>query len=141
MCHQCNYPEMLTAAGISATDHRLRILEVIGNNNAPLNAQEIFDTLSRGRAINRVTVYRVLDSLVENGLVEKISGGRASFYGLAPNAHHQRHPHFYCRECGRINCLAPQSVSMDTSALERIFPGKIDSVEVRVEGICKHCLK
>ena len=141
MCHHCNYSEMLSKAGMNATTHRIRILEAIGSNSAPLNAQEIFDVLRRTHTINRVTVYRVLDALVDHGLVERISGGRASFYGLAPNTHHQRHPHFYCRQCGRMNCLMPQSISMDTTDLERIFPGKIDSVEVRVDGVCSSCLK
>jgi len=132
---------MLAAAGLNATSHRFRILEVIGDNSAPLNAQEIFDILQRSRSINRVTVYRILDSLVDTGLIKRISGGRASFYGLAPNTHHQPHPHFYCRQCGQMNCLTPQCIAMDTTSLERIFPGKIDNVEIRVEGVCKNCLK
>ena len=140
MCDQCNYSEMLTAAGLNPTSHRIRVLEVIGNNNDPLNAQEIYTTLKRNRAINRVTVYRILDSLVGNGLVDRISGGRASYFGLAPNANHQRHPHFYCRQCGRMNCLKPRSISMDMTSFERIFPGKIDNVEIRVDGVCKNCL-
>jgi Fur family transcriptional regulator, ferric uptake regulator len=141
MCERCNYPEMLSSAGLSPTAHRVRVLEAIGNNHCPLNAQEIYDTLQHRQPINRVTVYRILDSLVANGLVDRISGGRAAFFGLAPNGRHQRHPHFYCRRCGRMNCLNPKSISMDMKAFERIFPGKIDNVEVRVEGICKNCLE
>jgi Fur family transcriptional regulator, ferric uptake regulator len=141
MCDQCNYPEMLSSAGLSPTAHRIRVMEVIGNNNDPLNAQEIYETLQRSRPINRVTVYRILDSLVGNGLVDRISGGRASFFGLAPNANHLPHPHFYCRQCGRMNCLKPRSISMDMTSFERIFPGKIDNVEIRVDGVCKYCLR
>jgi Fur family ferric uptake transcriptional regulator len=141
MCKQCNYPEMLSSAGLSPTTHRIRVLEVIGNNNYPRKAQEIYDAVQRHQPINRVTVYRILDSLVANGLVDRISGGRASFFGLAPNDRHQRHPHFYCRQCGRMNCLNPKSISMDMTAFERIIPGKIDHVEVRVDGVCKNCLE
>ncbi len=141
MCHRCNYLDLLKTAGIDATAHRLRILKVIGNASAPLSAPDIFKTLRRTHAINRVTVYRILDTLVSKGLVDRLSGGgRAFFYGLAPNALHERHPHFYCRRCGQMDCLNPQSISMDMQALERIFPGKIDSVEVRVDGVCKKCL-
>lgn len=122
------------------TNHRMRVLEVIGSNTGPLSAKEIFATLRRSKPIDRVTVYRILDNLVEKGLVERIRGGRASFFGLAPNANHQRHPHFYCRQCGQMDCLNPQSIVMDMKQFERLFPGKIDSVEVRVDGICKNCL-
>ncbi len=140
MCHQCNYNDMLAHAGLRPTPHRMRVMEIIGNNTAPLSAKEVFTTLQRHHPIDRVTVYRILDNLLEKGLVERISGGRANFFGLAPNDHHQRHPHFYCRHCGRINCLTPESITTDVNALQRIFPGQIDSVEVRVDGICKQCL-
>ena len=141
MCEQCNYNEMLSSVGLSPTSHRTRVMEIIGNNTNPLSAQEIYDTIKRNQSINRVTVYRILDSLVQNGLVDRISGGRASFFGLAPNDHHQPHPHFYCRQCGRMNCLNPRSISMDMTSFERIFPGKIDNVEIRVDGVCKNCLR
>jgi Fur family ferric uptake transcriptional regulator len=141
MCEQCNYAKMLSSAGLNPTAHRIRILEVVGNNQCPLNAQEIYDAIQRYQPINRVTVYRILDSLVANGLVDRISGGRASFFGLAPNDRHQRHPHFYCRQCGHINCLNPNSISMDITAFEHMFPGKIDNVEIRVDGVCKKCLE
>ncbi len=140
MCDRCNYSQMLSMVGLSSTTHRLRVLEVVGNNTSPLNAQDIFETLRRNDPINRVTVYRILDTLVEKGLVQRISGGRASFFGLAPNAHHQHHPHFYCRRCGQMDCLTPQSISTDMTGLERIFPGQIDNVEIRVDGVCKNCL-
>jgi Fur family ferric uptake transcriptional regulator len=142
MCRLCNYGELLGQAGLAATPHRLRVLEVVGNHRSPLSAQEVYDTVSRSQAINRVTVYRILDHLVETGVVERISGGgRAFFYGLAPNRHHLRHPHFYCRRCGRLECLQPGSLAWDATDLERTFPGEIEKVEIRIDGICRRCLR
>lgn len=141
MCHQCNYFDLLRQAGLEATAHRKRILEVIGNNTAPLSAQEVYNTVQRSQSINRVTVYRVLETLVQHGLVERLSGGgRAFFYGLAPNAFHDPHPHFYCKACGQLDCLRPESISINMGALKRIFPGQIENVAVRVDGVCKKCL-
>ncbi|MCP3952777.1 MAG: transcriptional repressor [Desulfobacterales bacterium] len=142
MCHNCNYQEMLMSAKLEATPNRLRVLEVVGNNSYPLSAGDIFKTLERGSSINRVTVYRILDRLVDQGVVERLStGGRAAYYGLAPNEHHQPHPHFYCKVCGQMDCLNPESLSIETDAIQKTFPGRIDKVEVRVDGICKNCLK
>ncbi len=142
MCHQCNYNEMLASAKLDATANRLRVLEVVGNNTFPLSAGDIFKTLARGRSINRVTVYRILDLLVDYGVVERIStGGRAFYYGLAPNDFHEPHPHFYCKRCGQMDCLRPESLSVETDPLWKTFPGRIDKVEVRVDGVCKNCLK
>lgn len=141
MCYQCDYSGMLKASGLGCTPHRLRVLEVIGNNTAPLSAREIYATLSRSRGINRVTVYRILDALVDRGLVQRISGGRAFYYGIAPNDHHSPHPHFYCKSCGDMECLDPASLTLSADRLERTFPGHIQNIEVRFDGICKNCLK
>lgn len=129
------------SADLEATPNRLRVLEVIGNNSYPLSAGDIFKTLERSRAINRVTVYRILDRLVAQGVVERLStGGRAAYYGLAPNEHHQPHPHFYCKRCGQMDCLNPEVLNIESRAMQKTFPGRIDKVEVRVDGICKNCL-
>jgi Fur family ferric uptake transcriptional regulator len=142
MCQRCNYSEILGAGGLDPTPSRVRVLEVIGNNPAPVSAQEIHTTVSRTATINRVTVYRILDLLVEKGLVEKLSGGgRSIVYGLAPNEHHPAHPHFHCRSCGALQCLQPGSLKIDLQGIERSFAGEILSVEVRVDGICTNCLK
>ncbi|MGD9329968.1 MAG: Fur family transcriptional regulator [Desulfobacterales bacterium] len=142
MCLHCNYRDMLASAALKATTNRLRVLEIVGNNSFPLSADDIFKTLERSRTINRVTVYRILDLLVDHGLVERLStGGRAAYYGLAPNAFHAPHPHFYCKACGQMDCLNPQSLNVDTEPLWKTFPGQIDKIEVRIDGICKNCLK
>jgi Fur family ferric uptake transcriptional regulator len=115
---------------------------MIGNNNYPLSAREIDTTLNRTETINRVTVYRILDLLVENRLVERInSGGRSFRYGLAPNEHHARHPHFYCRYCGNMECLSPDSLSINLDPIRRTFPGQVEHIDVRLDGICKICLR
>lgn len=140
MCHQCNYEELLSGANLSATDNRIRVLEVVGNNSFPLSAKDIFNTLERNSSINRVTVYRILDLLVDHGVVERIStAGRAFYYGLAPNTHHKPHPHFYCMNCGHMDCLSPESLTVDMDDLMKTFPGQIEKVEVRIDGICKNC--
>ena len=142
MCHHCNYSNLLEESGLGYTRNRHRVLEVVGNSGSPLSAQQIFDTLSRTDDINRVTVYRILDLLVEKSLVDRISGGGRSFlYGLAPNENHPPHPHFYCKSCGNLECLNPQSLSVDLQPMERTFPGMIENVAVRVDGVCKNCLR
>ncbi|CAB5079178.1 Zinc uptake regulation protein Zur [Olavius algarvensis associated proteobacterium Delta 3] len=142
MCRFCDYPKMLEKVDLQPTPKRLKILEIIGGNDKPLSAQDIFKTINRTDGINRVTVYRILDLLVENGLAERIStGGRSFNYGMAPNDHHSPHPHFYCTRCGGMECLNPESLTVDPVPLLRMFPGRIDSVEVRVDGICDNCLR
>ncbi len=142
MCQNCNYFDLLENSGLEYTRNRHRVLEVVGSNSSPLSAQQIFATLSRTANINRVTVYRILDLLVARGLLDRISGGGRSFvYGLAPNENHPAHPHFFCKNCGNLECLSPRSLDVDLQAMQRTFPGVIENVEIRVDGVCKNCLK
>ena len=142
MCIHCNYKEMLQDADLSPTPNRLRVLEIIGSNNFPLSATDIHETLERTAPINRVTVYRILDLLVEKEIVARIAtGGRAAYYGMAPNEQHKAHPHFYCTKCGRMDCLEPETVNINFNAFQNTFPGRIDKFEIRLDGICRNCLK
>jgi Fur family transcriptional regulator, ferric uptake regulator len=45
MCYRCDYEELLRRKDLAVTDNRLRVLEVIGDNNYPLSARDIFETL------------------------------------------------------------------------------------------------
>jgi Fur family ferric uptake transcriptional regulator len=142
MCYQCDYSELLKACDLGATRNRLGVLEIIGSRDFPLSAAEIYHTLKDISPINRVTVYRILDLLVERGLVQRLSGGGRSFvYGLAPSEYHPAHPHFYCKRCGHLECLKPQSLKVDTRPMQHTFPGLIENVEVRVDGVCQTCLQ
>lgn len=142
MCHQCDYNSILESCNLSSTPNRLKVLEIIGNNNSPLCAQDIFETLIRTEDINRVTVYRILDLLVEKGVIDRISsGGRSFHYGLAPNKNHPSHPHFYCKNCGNLECMNPQGIHLEVEEILRTFPGVIEKIEVRMDGICKTCLR
>jgi len=142
MCHHCDYAELLKACKLAVTRHRLRVLEIIGSHNFPLSAAEIYEALGHNTSINRVTVYRILDLLVERGLVQRLSGGGRSFvYGLAPSDDHPAHPHFYCKSCGQMECLKPQSLIVDTQPMRRTFQGLIENIEVRIDGVCQTCLQ
>jgi Fur family ferric uptake transcriptional regulator len=142
MCGRCDYPRLLESKGVTATPNRMSLMEIVGDSAAPMSPQEIHEALKGTRRVNRVTVYRILDLLVENGLLERLSSGDRSFrYGLAPNANHRPHPHFFCRQCGAMECLASDSLRLDTRIFERRYPGAVEKVEVRVDGICKNCVK
>lgn len=142
MCSRCDYPGLLGLSNLAVTPGRMIVLRIIGSSASPLTHQEIYRTANRTHPMNRVTVYRILDVLVERGLVERLSSGDRSFrYGLAPNANHPRHAHFYCRNCGDMECLDPGIVKLDLQPVEKVLPVVIQKVEIRLDGICRNCLK
>ena len=140
MCDQCDYLNLLEDSGLGHTPNRLRVLEIIGDSRHPLSALEVVEKLNQVQSVNRVTVYRILDLLVEKQLVERISSGDRSFrYGLAPNDNHLPHSHFYCKTCGIMECLDPGSARLNLNSMEREFLGLIERIEVRFDGVCEAC--
>jgi Fur family ferric uptake transcriptional regulator len=132
---------MLRESGLRATPRRRGVLEAVGNSGAPLSARQVHAEVRRHGPINPVTVYRILDLLTDAGVLESIGGGRSLHYGLAPNPRHPAHPHFYCRKCGRLQCLTPDSIGLSPARLRSTSAGRIEKVAVRLEGICRHCLR
>jgi Fur family ferric uptake transcriptional regulator len=142
MCQHCNYSELLSVKGLDPTPNRIGIMETIGNKALPIGAQEIFEALHRTVKIHRVTVYRILDLLVEKGVLERLGGwGRSLLYAMAPSKYHPAHPHFHCKTCGAMYCLQPLSLNFDIRNIQCSFAGEIKNVEIQVSGICRNCLQ
>ncbi|MDM8538432.1 transcriptional repressor [Desulfobacterales bacterium HSG17] len=136
------YMDLLEKFGLGSTPNRVAVLEIVGKSSSPLTAQEVFETLNRAKEVNRVTVYRILELLVDIKLLERISGGDRSFrYGMGVNANNLEHPHFFCTKCANMECLNPGSMNYNIDEFQRTFTGKVDKVEIRIDGICKNCLK
>jgi Fur family transcriptional regulator, ferric uptake regulator len=142
MCNACDYAKLLESSGLAHTPGRLQLLAIIGSSTSPLSVQDIAFAMERAMTIHRVTLYRTLDLLVEHKVVDRITAGDRLFrYGLAENPNHPRHPHFYCTHCGSMECLNPKSITVDVNTLQNTFPALIERVEVRLDGICKTCLR
>ena len=63
---------LLKNAGLRATRRRQQVLKVLLDNpNDPMSIDELVDQLEPG--FDRVTAYRIVNCLAENGIAEKVS--------------------------------------------------------------------
>lgn len=129
--------KMLKDAGLYCTEARVAILEILMQAGSPLRQDQIAERLT-SRTLNRVTVYRTLESLTAAGLVHRVfMHDRAWHFELADHCTEtQCHPHFTCTSCGVTHCLTDISLP-----LARI-PRKgfvISRQQVRLEGLCPAC--
>lgn len=128
----------LQASGLEPTEHRLRILMAVGSAQHPSSAPEILEKVRADRDINRVTVYRILDLLVDHQVLNRLSlGEKSQRFCLCdvPGAHH---PHFHCTRCDRFLCLDAQALALDHQALAGLAMD-VRHVDIRLEGICPAC--
>jgi Fur family ferric uptake transcriptional regulator len=141
MCERCEYANMLEGRGVDPTPLRQAVLRSVGEESRPLAAAEIMAVVRAQMSINKVTLYRILDLLVDRGLIKRLSAGDRAFrYDMGETRHHPDHPHFVCHQCGGMECLCPDVLPGNLKNVKT--RGRlIKQVEVRFEGICEACLK
>ncbi len=129
--------QALREAGLYCTEARIAILTVLMQAANPLRQDRIAQQLT-GRTLNKVTVYRTLESLVAAGLVHRaFMHDRAWHFEMADHCtEKQCHPHFTCTSCGVTHCLTGISVPMARIPTKGFV---INRQQVRLEGLCPAC--
>jgi len=128
---------MLKKARLYCTEARIAILKVLMEAARPLRQDQVAEQVTR-RTLNKVTVYRTLESLVAVGLVHRaFTQNRAWHFELADHCtEKQCHPHFTCTNCGVTHCLTDISVPIARIAGRGFI---ISRQQVRLEGLCPAC--
>lgn len=116
----------LSNRGLKVTPQRMRILEAIYKlNNHPTAEQIITFIRKHDPNIGSGTVYNVLDTLVQNGLIKKVKTEKdvMRYDGLVENHHH-----LYCRECDYIEDYTNKKLD---ELLKKFFKeNKIDNFNI-----------
>ncbi len=142
----CDASETLSRAGLAKTAQRIAVLQDLIHAGRPLNANEIFAETRSGfhqhpfeTKINRVTVYRILSSFRESGIIREIETGHGTSYFEMACVHNPVHPHFRCRRCGSILCLPPLTLTQAWDWLAQPADFSVERIDVQLIGLCVQC--
>lgn len=136
----------IRATGERLTKPRVAVLACLLAGGRAATHFEIAGRLEGRHAVDRVTVYRVLEWLVAQNIAHRIAGddrvwrfmisaGEASgARDKAPRAHGQ-HAHFTCEACGQTFCLDDQP--RVTMKLPKGF--RSTETDLTVRGHCARC--
>src|SRR5690606_4837973 len=136
---QYSVNDLLKRFHLNVTDSRKKILQLFLNQSEALAHADIES--KAGEKIDRVTVYRTLQTFVDKGLIHSIPTADNSIrYALCKDDcseghHHDHHVHFVCEQCEKTACL--DEVSVPEINLPSGF--KKEKIEVVISGICKEC--
>ncbi len=88
--------------------------------------------------MNKTTVYRILDRLEQDGIIHSFNGKDglkwyAKCKGCTADHHTDKHPHFQCSECDKVECL---SVEIKIPSIKN---HRIDSTDILIMGQCEVC--
>lgn len=95
-----DYCNKLTGTGLKVTPQQIAVLEALASlNNHPSNKQIMDYIHKKNPGIATAKVYKVLETMVTNGLIQNAKTERDSMrYDAITVSHH----HFYCTRTGGI---------------------------------------
>lgn len=134
-----DFTALLKQYHLKVTQPRLRTLETISTKKSAISQPELEKLI--GKEIDRVTLYRVLASFEEKGILHKIFdlNGTATYALCSTNcsehSHHDQHVHFICRKCNSVYCM--EEITLPKLNLPQHY--KLEAIAINALGLCDQC--
>jgi Fur family ferric uptake transcriptional regulator len=121
------------------TPARLAISEFFFNAKLPVDVEQIIQHLrSKKLETNKVTVYRILDFMLKNQIIDRVEFGEGKYrYELKKNHHH----HLICTNCGKIEDVEANVVEKLEKEIQEDKKFKVQSHSLEFFGLCFNCQK
>ena len=124
--------------GLRVTQQRVAVLEYLLATPKHPTAEEVGAAVNRlVPTASRASIYNVLHSLRESGLIDELVVGDAV---ARYDANLDRHHHFICRACGAV-----EDVPFETfreAPRPRLADGHtVEDYTVTLRGVCPRCAK
>lgn len=132
--------EKLKAKGIKNTRAKSVLLEILKQNEKPMDANALYRESQKMTPLNLVTVYRTLEQFHEKGLVQEFVGKESikQYEYIDKNA--KAHPHFSCDKCGTLYCLDALEFEDALYFSNMAARHKVLAINITLSGICEACL-
>lgn len=117
------------------------VLELVESGTAFLSAQQVHRRLhDDGERIGLATVYRNLQRLADDGLVDVVRGedGEVRYRRCDADAHHH---HLVCRRCGRVVEVSGPAVERWAEAAAREHGYTDVAHTLELFGVCRPCAR
>jgi Fur family ferric uptake transcriptional regulator len=134
-----SFEEILRKNELKVTGPRLNVLDIVASREAAVSQPTLEKMV--GKDIDRVTLYRILKTFEEKGILHKVIdlNGTANYAicssSCTKHAHHDEHFHFNCTNCLNVYCMN----DFHLPALKMPQGFTAQSVNLAITGICKYC--
>jgi Fur family transcriptional regulator, ferric uptake regulator len=130
--------DVLGAAGHRRGGARHAVVGLLSQEECCLTAQEMHDRLREaGRPVGVASIYRVLDLLVDKGLVERIDTGPGSARFEARHESGEHHHHLVCDACGRVEAFSDEELERAIHEVQERAGARAHHILLR--GACADC--
>lgn len=114
------------------------ILNVIKKQKSEFKVQDIYNYLNK--KVGLTTIYRMIDKLVEEGLLNKTIGkDNIAYYQYLEKCEHENHFYLKCEKCGNIIHVDCDCITELMSHIAKEHKFKINNEHIVINGICSKC--
>jgi Fur family transcriptional regulator, ferric uptake regulator len=132
--------ERLHRKGLRNGGARRAVIELLAGQGCCLTAQEIFDRLrASDRRVGIASVYRVLDLLASEGLVQRIDLGSGISRYEPVHSDGEHHHHLVCDTCGKVEAFEDPQLEHAIHRLEESSGYAVAGHDVVLHGACSDC--
>lgn len=134
--------DILRKKNFKLTSSRKEIIRVFLESDEHLKPEDVYD-LVKDKDISLPTVYRTIDILKRNQIIEEITIGKHRYYELKIFSGKKMHIHFKCDRCGEIFDIDDQILVMDLIRIrdyaEKEFAVEVEDLVMVMRGTCDKC--
>ena len=133
-----NFEQLLDRHHLKKTGPRLKVLSMLSAKNVATSQPDLERVLDD---IDRVTLYRILNTFEEKGIIHKVFDldGTSNFAMCSSdceeNHHHDEHLHFNCTNCKNVYCLD----DLDLPPINLPIGFKPQGFTLYATGLCPKC--
>lgn len=118
------YVGILKDYGLKATPQRLCVLRILAKHKHPTIDELLEEIRSEYPSISLATVYKNLNTLIEQGIVIEINSGKKARFDI----YEKPHFHCICEKCGHV-----MDVGMDDGVMQEFQ----NQIEKRISNLAK----
>jgi Fe2+ or Zn2+ uptake regulation protein len=130
----------LNEHGYRLTDARRAVVEIMAESKHALTPVEIYDEARAAHpALGLVTVYRTLEALEEQGLIQRVHQPQGcQAFIPAPSGHQHL---LLCRQCGKAALFEGDDLETLIRSIARRTGFQITEHWLQLFGLCPNCRK
>jgi Fur family ferric uptake transcriptional regulator len=132
--------ERLAGRGVRLTTKRKTLLKILEEADQHLDAASLLKAAQQHMEIDRATVYRTLDLLKREGLIDELDlmhlRGEMHYYEARTG---KEHFHLACLECGRIEEVSMPIFDELKRQVSKDRGFQIETARLEIGGYCPEC--
>lgn len=125
--------DILREKGLKKSAQRISIINILLDKQIPLTESDI--KAEMGDMYDRITFYRTIQTLLEKGVIHRITIDSTTVKYALNTAQSHSHIHFYCKMCHAVTCF--KEIPLQEYVLPAGF--EQEECEMLIKGVCGKC--